>query len=344
MQRIFKYAVIVTLVCLVCAAQPADAQYRYGKYRYSTAEQGWFVFAEFAMANPRNADAVVATFEQVDAVGGQNLTYPILPSWGDDAAGRFGIGYSMASGSKFVATFWSFSTDQYSAGDGPAGGRMNFAIGPPIATDVPGVYEGAYGAPGYFAVTTEITARTADLAWVKELEIGESVDFEWSVGLRYAKFEETMEGSYNTGLSMGSVDYSAAKSNEGEMIGFRTGLRGSVFITSRISVGGSLAFSMLDGEVKGTSQLAEGDSIGGLPTNFAGITDDGRSGMIYDADVDVTWHSSSDRLRVSLGWEQSIWNDITTDLVRNFPGTTAPLAERDSVTFSGYKLGLFFRF
>ena len=35
---------------------------------------------------------------------------------------------------------------------------------------------------------------------------------------------------------------------------------------------------------------------------------------------------------------------IAADLARNFPGTTAPLRERDSVAFSQYKVGLFFVF
>jgi hypothetical protein len=344
MQRIFRIVAIGTVVCLICAALPAEAQYRYGKYQYSSAEQGWFVTAEIAMTNPRNADAVVATFEHLDGVGGQNATYPVIPPWSDDPAGRIGVGYSWATGNKVVVTLWGFQTDQSSSGVGPDGGRLHFAIGPPIPTDVAGVYEGTYGSPGFYDIMTEITARTADVAWVKELEISESLDLEWSLGLRYATFEETMEGSYNTGLSMGSVNYRAAKSNEGDMIGFRTSVRGSFFLSSQFSVSGALGFSMLDGELTASSVLTEGENLVGGTTNFAGITDDSRSGMIFDFDTALTWHSSSDRLRVSLGWEQSIWNDIATDLVRNFPGTTAPLAERESVTFSGYKLGVFFRF
>ena len=88
MQRFFRIVAIGTLVCLICAALPAEAQYRYGKYRYSSSEQGWFVFAEMALPNPRNADTVVATFEQMDGVGGQNATYPVIPPWSDDPAGR----------------------------------------------------------------------------------------------------------------------------------------------------------------------------------------------------------------------------------------------------------------
>ena len=86
------------------------------------------------------------------------------------------------------------------------------------------------------------------------------------------------------------------------------------------------------------------ENITDEPRSFAAAQDDGRSGSILDFDVVAGWHGKNDGLRFWIGWEQSIWNDITTDLVRNFPGTTAPLRERDSVTFSGYKLGVSFRF
>jgi hypothetical protein len=344
MQRMTRNAAIGMLVCLLFAAQPAAAQYRYGKYRYSSSDQGFFVILEAALANPRNADAVVATYEQIDIIGGQNLTYPIVPVWDDDLAGRVGVGYSWASGNKLVATFWGFRSEQSSSGEGPSAGRLHFAVGPPIPTMEPEVYEGTYGAPGTFDITTEIRAATADVAWVRELELSDNLDVEWSLGLRYASFEETMEGLYNTGITLGSVDYSAAKSNEGEMIGLRSSIRGRFFLTGRLSVGGAIALSMLDGELTASSVLTEGESIEGAPSNSARISDDGRSGTIVDFDAGLTWHSSSDRLRVTFGWEQSVWNDIASDLVRNFPGTTAPLADRDSVTFSGYKLGMFFRF
>jgi hypothetical protein len=209
---------------------------------------------------------------------------------------------------------------------------------------VPGEYEGTYGSPGFYDITTEISAMTADLAWIKESELDESFNVEWSIGLRFAGFEETMEGSYNTGLNMGSIRYAAAKSNEGEMIGLRTGIKGTYRISGSISISGGLGFSFLDGELTASSALAEGADLLGEPSNFSGFVDDSRSGTIVDAEAAVSWHNSSDRFRVSLGWDQSMWNDIVTDLVRNFPGTTAPLKERDSVSFSGYKLGLYFRF
>ena len=72
--------------------------------------------------------------------------------------------------------------------------------------------------------------------------------------------------------------------------------------------------------------------------------DDSRSGTIRDIELKGTWHLMNDRLRLSFGWDQSTWEAIAADLMRNFAGSTAPLRDRDAVIFSGYKLGVYFRF
>jgi len=145
---------------------------------------------------------------------------------------------------------------------------------------------------------------------------------------------------------LGQDSFAAAKSNEGEMFGVRARVRGSYRIGQRISLNAGLGFSFLDGELTADSQLTPTGTSNSATTPAARATfaDDGRSGTIRDVDVFAAWHSSGDAFRVLLGWEQGVWDGIARDLVRNFPGTSAPLQERDSVTFSGYKLGLFLRF
>jgi hypothetical protein len=157
MQRIIKMAAIAVLASLILGAGTSEAAYRYGKYRYGGTERGFFVFAEMGLANPRNSDTVVATFEQVDSIGGSNYLVPIVPPWSDDPAGKLGFGYSWGSGQKIVATFWGFQTDQQTAAEGPADGWLHFAIGPPIPTGVDGEYEGTHGSPGFFDITSEIS-------------------------------------------------------------------------------------------------------------------------------------------------------------------------------------------
>ena len=69
------------------------------------------------------------------------------------------------------------------------------------------------------------------------------------------------------------------------------------------------------------------------------VKDDGRSGSIRELDVRLAWYALDDRMKISLGWEQWTWDELAADLVRNFPGTSAPLRDRDEVVFSGYIVG-----
>jgi hypothetical protein len=199
-------------------------------------------------------------------------------------------------------------------------------------------------------MTTKISARTVDLAWAREQELSESFSMEWSLGLRYATFEETMDGLYDDVSSIdpafGSIRYSADKSNEGEMIGAKASARATYRFARSFSVGAALGFSHMDGELTASSLLSPigSDNASVEPSGFAAVRDDGRSGNILDFDLVLAWHNSNDWLRVWVGWEQSAWNGIAEDLVRNFPGTTVPLRPRDSVTFSSYKLGVFVKF
>ena len=346
-QRILSTAGVAALVWFACAGEPAEARYRYGRYGSATTERGFFVEVEGLSANPRNADVVVAT-EEITPGAGTNSITSIVPSWDNDFAGRIGLGYQWASGNKVSLSVWGFGTTFTSTGDGAAAGRLHYAVGPPIYTN--GNYVGAFGSPGHFSMQAEIEARTADLAWGHDHQVSESFKMEWSAALRYAEYEETLDGFYDNansdGSGFGQTRYAAAKTLNGEMLGVKLAARGTYLVTQRFWFGAGLGFSFLDGELTGSSALTPiGESNAATePSSLASIKDDGRSGNIVDFDLRIGWRNASDRLRVWLGWEQSIWNEIAHDPLRNFPGTTAPRRERDSVTFSGYKLGLYFRF
>jgi hypothetical protein len=300
-------------------------------------------------ANPRNSDTVVATAETLQPYpGGINTVNEIIPGWEDEFAGRIGFGYQWASGSKVFATAWGFSTEQPSEGNGRAGGNLYYAIGPPIYHN--GGYVGVSGTPGYYNIMSKIEAQLADVAFGREHAFGESFRMEWSAGLRYANFEEALDGFYDNASSasatFGQERYAASKANQGEMIGVRVAARGSYRLTSSFFLSAGLGYSFLDGEVNSASSLSPNGTVNGVaePSSFVGITESGRSGNIIDLDLIVGWNNRSDTIRIWAGWEQSDWQDIAADLVRNFPGTAAPLRDRDSVVISGYKLGVYFRF
>jgi hypothetical protein len=349
-QRIFRTAAVAALLLLISGAVPADAKYRYGSYgKAGTAERGFFVYLEGMTVNPRNADVVVGVTEQVqDYGGGVNTVSEIVPGWDDEFAGRIGLGYQWASGNKVVVTYWTFETDMTSAGNGPLGGFLHYTVGPPIYTS--NGYVGAFGSPGYYEMTTGITAETIDLAFARDQQVSESFGIEWSLGLRSATYEEDWVGLYDNADSLsadfGLTRYNAEKSLKGEMIGARAGIRATYRFSKMFWLGSGLGFSYLDGEVSGASLLSPSGLDNGVqePSGFSSLKDTGRSGNIFDIDAIIGWSNSGDSIRVWLGWEQSTWNGLVDDLMRNFPGSTAPLRDRDSLTFSGYKLGVYFKF
>lgn len=323
-QRSVRLVILAAITLLAFLPTVEAAKYRYGRYRGGGQDQGFYVYIEGALANPRNVDNVVGT---TDSGGTLN---PIVPDWGDDPAYRLGFGYQWASGNKLEGSYWTFSSDVPATYSGP----LYFSIGPPV----PGV--GDQSDPnGTLSVVTEVNATTSDLTWKRSAELADAFRMEWSVGLRWANFEETTVGQYG---GLGGSTYAASKRNEGDMIGAKLGVRGSYRLAGNFSISSHLGFSMLDGKNSASSSLTPLGST--TPASSSTLTDDGRSGTIRDFDVAVNWHFSNDRGRVWFGWEQSAWERITSDLVRNFAGTSVPLRDRDGVTFSGYKLGLAYRF
>lgn len=325
---------LLAACALALGVSPAAAQYNYGgsgRGGGGSGESGFVALLEVGLSNPRNADDILATDIANSTVS------PVHPAWNDDVSGRLGVGWGWASGHKVMLTLWRFDTDTEGSGSGVFG----LGIGPPITDGAD--YFGAVG--GYFDTKIEIQAETADVAWSIEHEMIDRLDVEWTLGLRYARFEETQEAYYDEApAASGVASYAAAKSNESTMFGARAGVRAD-YRFGPVSLGAGLAFSFLDGELKSSSGLTPtGTANSALSASSAAIDDDGRSGRITDLDLRLTWHPPWDALRVWAGWEQAQWDQVAADLTRNFPGTVAPLAERSSITFSSYKLGVQVRF
>jgi hypothetical protein len=119
------------------------------------------------------------------------------------------------------------------------------------------------------------------------------------------------------------------------MLGIRLGGHAMYRFAERFSLDAGLGFSFLDGELEARSFVGPATSQ---------VSDDGRSGTITEVELTGSWYSSTDNVRLLFGWEQSIWEDIATDLLRVLPGAAFPLRERDTVTFSGFKFGVHFQF
>jgi hypothetical protein len=307
------------------------------------------VQVEGGLYNPRNTDAVAATIERVeDFGGGTNEFLPVLPVWDEEAAGRVGLGYAWGEDQRVMVYYWAFSGEQSAAGNGPGSGRLHFAVGPPIFSG--GQYVGDNATPGSFSLGTEVEAETLDVEWSRSWEASRAFRLGWSLGLRYATYTETTQGVYDEASSgsstYGQVAYSAFKTNDCEAFGARVAGRGSFGIGHGLSVDGEIGLALLDNQIDSFSRLAPVGSANQSTTPAAQATafDDGRSGTIFDVELALAWTAEDGGLRIYGGWRQSVWDEVTRDLVRNFPGTSAPLEDRTSVTFSGYVVGASYRF
>lgn len=307
---------VVGLVALIVlplgSVAVAQTRYNYGgKPSYGETEGGFVLSLEAGLANPRNTDNIVAAV-------GPNV---IIPQWDDEPAGRLGFGYRWSNGSIVSITVWSFEAEQDAADSLPSP-AFEFPIGPASGSS--------------FAVETKVSAFTTDAAWGITHQVNESLSVGGSIGLRYASFEETTDGVYDGVLT-------AAKSLEGNMLGARLVGRARYRVGS-FSASVAAGYSALDGELEQRSSLTQADGSPAPGTSALLLIDDSRSGTILDLDVTGAWHSSGDAVSVWIGWEQQEWADIAADLTRNLPGSGVISRDRDSVTFSWFKVGVSYRF
>ncbi len=324
-----------------------------GVARASDKDDGFFIFLDAAYASPQNTDEVLATTQLFGATQSEST---IRTDFGNDFGGRLGFGYKWKGGGSLSVQYWKYDTDERTQADGPAGGFMNFAIGPASTYYVAGYpvgayyYRGTYGFPGSLDIESKVKAQTLDVIWGRDHDLTENLTLGWSLGLRYAKFEETITGTYDSyeAASAGYYSYDVRKHNKGTMAGFKAGLRVTRNFGKSFGVSSGLGFSFLKGKVESTS--SRGYPVGsfgdenGLGVTLASSRDKDRSGLIRDFDVGCYWRIADDHFRVGVGWEQSSWDGVPHDLIRNTQGSLVNVPERNNVAFSGWKIGLYGRF
>ena len=315
-------------------------------------EQGFFLFLDAALTQPADTDMVVG--ETVAASSSTQSAGKIVPDWSAGLSGRLGGGYRWATGGALSVSFWSYDDDASLAADGPAGGFLNFAIGPSTYYD--GYPTFNFGIPGSAAFKASIEASTFDVAFSQTQELSDILSMEWSVGLRYAGYEDGVTGTYDLcastgcdggyGYLPGEITYAAERTTKSDMFGVRAGVRGKYKISERVAVRSGLALSLLTGDVTSRSGLTPIGTLNGSidpPSRFVADESD-RSGRIIDLDVGMEFDLVPDLLRMSVAYEHSLWDGVPRDLARNPPGVLTVLDPRDQVTFSGVRLGLWVRF
>ena len=333
---------------VLCAGTPLAAQ-SFGRYP-GDHRAGPFVFLDAALVTPTDLDQVVAY--EIAAGADPQTSSTVAPAWGWTLAGRIGGGWRFASGARLAAGYWRFDDATSVSADGPSGGLMRFAIGPPVVDD--GTLAGSLGTPGSAQFEVSTVAELFDLDFGQESPIHEHLTMEWLIGLRYAAFEETYDGSYDlcasTGCSEavdyapGEIAYDAVKRNESSMFGLRAAVRARFKWTEDFRVAGGAALSLLTGTIEGSSGLTPAGALNASePGTLLRLVED-RSGMIAEIDVGLEWEVVRDSLRLTAGWELARWDGVPYDVVRNPSGSLTPNRDRDTVSFSGPRVGLGFRF
>jgi len=340
--------VIVVAAAATLGLAPAIAQ-DYG-YGYGYEQEGFFVLLDLAVTQPGNTDQVIG--QTLDFAGTSERSGTIAPDWSSGPAGRVGFGYRWASGSSVSLAVWRYDDDASLDADGPAGGFLDFTIGPSVFV---GGNLVSFGDPGHAAFDASIEATTVDVAFARRHELSDTLAVEWSAGLRFASFDENLNGSYDLCASSGctggtflpgEVVYDADRSTESSMLGVRTGVTGRYRLSPSMAVRSGIAVSLLTGDLESTSGLTPSGTVNTATEPATRFVEDesDRSGQIVDLDLGLEFDVVRDRLRLSVAWEHSVWDGIARDLARNPPGQFAINASRDSVSFTGLRLGVSYRF
>jgi hypothetical protein len=336
----------VLLIAGAVASMPANAE----------PKEGWFVLLEGINTQVVDASQTTGTVLTEGDPGGD----PSIPDrfdhqfvdWDTDIGGRLGFGKQWGNGNKLTISYWTFDSDEdgsldlatvdgfYSpfdyyyyygyGGSAAARDRAVLGIGGPFVS--------------FSRFDANVDATSIDLDFAHVHSITDQFDFEWSLGVKFADFEDTtrVESGYTYTDTYGVAnDYFLHETahNESDMWGFKAGVRGAYNFGERFSLTAGLGVGKLIGEVESTSAVGITTPTGTIHIFEDIASDDNRSGTITDYDIMGVIHIG-EHFDVGIGYEHSTWQGIATDLMR----AHWELPSRDDVGFTGWKLGLKFRF
>ncbi len=213
-----------------------------------------------------------------------------------------------------------------------------------------------YGSPAYLSspygvrtlAKSSVQASSLDVDYSRALDVGGNFTFRWLAGLRTVTFEEevTFRG---TVPDYYGYDYSISQKRhiDSTAFGVKVGGTGSFGFTKRFSLEGGAALSLLQARIKGDSRqtIASSDPYDPFSVSWRNYgKEDSGHGRILDLDLRGVWTEGP--LSVFLGYSASSWEGLVRD--SNPPRSPFyPLVagrSRDSVSFSGFNVGVIYRF
>ena len=319
--------------------------------------KGWYLAVEAASTTPGNVDTpLLASAPPYFATTGlvdleSNVTYTDFDS---GLAGGVTFGYSWGSSGRLQVSYWSYSDDQDHAGFEAYYPNFNFFTVGPVGS----FYYGVYYDVG-FNINQELEASTIDIEYKRPVEMESSnLTVMWGIGLRYAEFEDELEGQYV--LDPGSGDYRFPVSREIESEGF--GFTGSVgvaydFPSEIVGISSNLRVGFLVSDVDAHHSFQDLDgyyATTGLKVTESSSMEDGVT-TTMDFDAGVVLHAG-EKLDFDLGWYFSIWTGMADvalsrrDLLyegcacESLVSPTIQGEDRERISFSGPKIRARFRF
>lgn len=322
----FAGGIALALLAALAATGTAAAQ-------ATTPPRAWFVALDLAFAEPGSADQHYA--DQIDLSGSAPRgTRHVLDNEAD-LAPRLTVGYDFgpALGSLRVS-YWSFDNEDSES------------------KSLPGIVEPALFGYGYYGsaylydaqsvpveASATIEASVVDVSYTRMMEAGRKLMLGWVVGMRTASFKENREFYGRDDL----VIVEQSKSIDNSAYGFKFGANAQYKFGSRFRLEGGLALSLMQGDSEGTAEQTMRDADPntpaiGLLSETRDAEQDSISGQILDLDAKGVWTMGA--FEVWVGYGASSWNGLVAD-----PNPSPPEGDdRDSLSFTGWRLGAKWRF
>ncbi len=311
--------------------------------------KGWFIDLDAALATPGNTNTPLQANSPgtLAQAGTSDLSSEVeFMDWDDDAALGFGFGYSWGSRGAIQVTYWEYSDTAEGSGSSIYYPNYNwFTIGPTSAWSYPGFPTAIFDMNWDFE--QEIEARTVDVEFKRSVSTKNPLTIGWSVGLRWASFEDTVDGEY---LVDGLFRFPAMRHIESDGVGATGSFEAGYDFAKAFGLSTDLRVGFITADVDGEHEIIDLDGFYAYPgvswSEEVGSEDEVATTL--DFNFNLTFHAGR-YLDIDLGYLYSTWTEMAeVNLSRaesfdDFSFSVPPTIkgeDRDRITWSGPRIRL----
>ena len=319
--RARQVALVLGFVMLLCTAGGALA---------ADGDEGFFVSLEAKFVKPSNLGSgyVIVSPEYGYEPKGVLRSVEMSESF----APEISFGQQRSSGSGWMFSYWSFDDDDADSVTSPEGGSLFDILY--HADSAYGYFEGAARA------AVDVEATTADLVYFRHIGDGEDFHLTWTLGFRYASYEQALDVDYIYGE--GSDMWTVQLGNDTDGFGVVTGLQGSVAVGGSMRLEGGVTYAFLDGSTSATNLQYEEDDLDDPDADVS--RDEDRGIAMLELEAALVWQLS-DAVDIRLGYVASQWdNVIGFDLFPDDVHEGFVQSDVKDVSWNGFSLGMKYTF